>query len=130
MTARSGPPSRLPDRARRNARPLYRLQLGGIKSGSLKAKGGVRIISQKPLADTDLIKGRLSGVKKKGSFTLRTRPLCGGTATTRQVRHDRRGIFAVELGFGPAARTYTIRKGGKTIQVPLVLPAARFVLGG
>ena len=114
-------------KAKRKAQ--YRLALGGIKSGSLKARGGVKIISQTPRTSTDLIKARLAGVRKKGSFTLRTRPLCGGASISRRVRHDRRGVFTVELGFGPAARTYTILKGGKTIQLPLVLPAARFVLG-
>ena len=115
-------------KAKRNA--LYRLAGGGTSSGPLKARGGVKIISQTPRTSTDLIKARLAGVGKNGSFTLRTRPLCGGGAGSRQVRHDRRGMFTVELGFGPSARTYTIRKGGKIIQLPLVLPAARFVLGG
>lgn len=121
---------RSPRSGKAKRKALYRLALGRIRSSSLKARGGVRIISQTPRTSTDLIKARLAGVRKRGSFTLRTRPLCGGVATIRQVRHGRRGDFTVELGFGPAARTYTILKGAKKIQLPLVLPAARFVLGG
>ncbi len=108
----------------------YRLAVGEARSGSLRSKPGVTITSQKALPETDLVKGRLPGVRRKGSFTLRTVPLCGGAATNRQVKHDRRGRFTVKLGFGAAARTYSARKAGRTIQVPLVLPAARFALDG
>ncbi len=113
--------------ARRTA--LYRLSVSGRGSASMRATNGAKVIRQRPLADADLIEGRLAGIRKKGSFVLKTRPLCGGRATSRQVSHDRRGNFSVRLGFGSAARTYTIRKDGKAFPLPLVLPADRFLRG-
>ncbi|MCB0871158.1 MAG: S8 family serine peptidase [Solirubrobacterales bacterium] len=106
----------------------YRLVVDGMRSQTLKASAGIRILSRKPLPDADLVKAKLAGVKKKGRLTLRTRPLCGGPATSRQVSFNRRGIFTARLDFGTAARTYSIRRAGKSLPLPVVLPAARFVL--
>lgn len=116
----------------KKARPgaTYRLVVDGLKSKQLKANGSVRIISRKPLPAADLVKARVSGVRKKGRLTVTTRPLCGGPVTSRQVSHDRRGVFKVSLGFGSAARTYTVTRNGRKSPLPLVLPAERFVLSG
>lgn len=116
----------------RKARPraTYRLVAGDASSKLVKANGSVRILSRKPLPDADLVKARLVGVKKKGRLTVRTSPLCGGPSTSRQVSHDRKGVFSVNLGFGSAARTYTVIRSGRKAPLPLVLPAARFVLSG
>lgn len=107
----------------------YRLVMGRKKSAQIKPNGSLKIISRRPLADADEIKLKLKGVKKKGNLVVRTMPACGGRATTRTVKHDRRGLFKIRLGFSPAAQTFSIRKGKRQAPVPLVLPAERFVLG-
>lgn len=115
-------------KARPKAR--YRLVAGRISSGQMKPNGGIRILSRKALPAADLVKAKLSGVRKKGRLTVRTTPLCGGPSTSRQVSHDRKGVFKVSLGFGSASRTYTVIKAGRKVPLPLVLPAARFALSG
>ena len=107
----------------------YRLVVGGSRSNPMKPSGAVRVLSRKPLPDADLIKGKLAGVRKQGRFTLRARPLCGGPATSRQVSFNRSGVFSVRIGFTSATRTFSIRRSGGEVPLPVVMPAARFITG-
>lgn len=107
----------------------YRLVIGGKKSAQIKPNASLKVISRRPLADSDEVKLKLRGVKRKGTLIVRTLPSCGGKPTTRSVKHDRRGVFKLRLGFSPAAQTFSIRKGGRKAPIPLVLPAERFVFG-
>ncbi len=107
----------------------YRLVVGGSRSNPMKPSGAVRVLSRKPLPDADLIKGKLAGVGKQGRFTLGARPLCGGPATSRQVSFNRSGVFSVRIGFTSATRTFSIRRSGGEVPLPVVMPAARFITG-
>ena len=113
----------------KRGRATYQLIVGGKSSSRLKSSNAVRVLSRRPLASADLVKGKLAGVRKKGSFTLKTHPLCGGQVSSQRVRFNRRGVFTVRLGFGTASRLFSINRKGKALPLPVVMPAARFVDG-
>lgn len=108
------------------ARASYRLIVNGSSTSGMKARGGVKVISNRDEPGAVLIKARLTGIHRKGELTLRSLPVCGESALSQKVRHNRRGVFSVRLGYLPAAQIFTIRKGRKLIRLPLVLPADRF----
>lgn len=113
-------------KARKTAR--YSLKVGSSSSKRMRASSAIRVLFRKPLPAAEQVRARLSGIRRKGSLTLKSVPLCGGSPSNRKVRHNRRGIFTVRLGFGPATQIFEIRKRGRRVYLPVVMPAARFVL--